>query len=76
MSAFDPKELDARLQQCAAELPAGYTVTIHVEAGAGWVDLTGPDGDPIDYPCNHEYGLIEAVTDALDYAKETAAGKR
>lgn len=68
------EELDALLQQCARELPVGYQVVIKVECGSGWLDLIDPDGNNIEYPSNHEYGLAEDAFDALTHAKELVNG--
>jgi hypothetical protein len=55
-------------------LPAGYQVTIAVEFESGSLNLIGPDGENIEYPSNHEYGLAEDAMDALNHAKELASG--
>ncbi len=69
-----PEELNACLEQCARELPAGYQVTIAIEFESGSHNLIGPDGEEIEYPSNHEYGLAEDAVDALNHAKELASG--
>lgn len=74
-SKFDSTLLDAKLQQCAEELPDGYIVEISVERGSGWLNLFDGKGDLLDFPCNREYGLVEQVIDALEYAKQHAEEK-
>lgn len=73
MSEYDPKLLNDKLEQCAKELPEGYRIVLSVEKSSGWVDLEVPPyGESVEYPCNREYGFMEQVTDAFDYALEHA----
>jgi hypothetical protein len=53
----------------AGEIPKGYTISVHVEHEAGWVELRNEDGDVIDFRTNHEF-LDETFLDAIEYAKE------
>jgi hypothetical protein len=53
----------------AGELPEGYSISVHVERGAGWVQLCNGEGDFIEFPTNCE-SLDKEFLDALGYAKE------
>lgn len=54
------------LNRLARDLPEGYTILIGVEKEAGWVTLTGPDGNEIEFPSNMET-MVEQIDDAYQH---------
>lgn len=70
---YNSIDLYSKLQQSAKELPIGYSIIITIEKESGGTSLIDPSGYEIEYPCNNEYGLIEQVSNALDYAKQLAS---
>jgi hypothetical protein len=61
------------LNRMARDLPPGYIITISVEKDSGWVNLTGEDGQDIDFPSNLET-LAEQLEDAYQCAVDLASG--
>lgn len=42
--AVDNHKLGQQIDRAAGELPEGYRITIELEQGAGWIELTDPEG--------------------------------
>lgn len=63
-------ELHTQIQRAAGELPKGWTITLGIENGAGWVELEDQHGAVIE--TSAEGHLSEQVADALETAFEHA----
>lgn len=72
LSVSEKAKLFDEIERCAAEMPKGYYIELHVKRGSGYVDLITPDGSEPEFPSNRET-IIEQVTDALEYAKQLAS---
>lgn len=62
------QRIGEQLQRAAAELPEGYNLTINVEKGAGWIELTDPDYENIKVNNDMVEGISYAIEDAIDAA--------
>ena len=45
-----PLSLDSAIEIAASTLPTGYVLRVVVERGAGWLELTAPNGDELEIP--------------------------
>lgn len=54
------------MQRGCADLPDGYQIHACMEAGAGWVDVYGPDGEKVDYSEDSDSGMTGRINDAID----------
>lgn len=64
--------LEEAINRAARELPWGYTVSIQVELGAGWVDLFGPDDGAVEGI--DADGLVDQINEAVDVALRNSTG--
>jgi len=64
-------KLGAAVENAAAKLPDGYTVTIAVMRNSGDVVLCDPDGEECEFPSNHE-SIAESINDAVEFAIQSA----
>lgn len=65
-------ELEMVIQRAASELPDGWEIRICVERGAGWVELTNPDGEGIADEWSGRERLSGEVSDAIDATLEAS----
>ena len=61
--------LNDAVEEACGELPEGWMVLIYLERGAGWVDLSDPDGDCIEVH-EDETSISDLVREAVRRAKE------
>ena len=64
-------DLEAAVQKACGELPDGWTIELHMEKGAGYVSLFGPDDKEIELDLS-DSDLSEQIQEALMVAIETA----
>lgn len=60
--------LDEAMQKAAGHLPCGWIVSVCCERGAGWVELSNPDGDHINFDTSPDKNLAEQIDDAIAHA--------
>lgn len=56
------------IEYAAAQLPEGWTITLHTENGAAWVDMT----DPINAthrPRHTDEPLADQIRELVDHAR-------
>lgn len=63
--------LDRAANRACEILPDGWSLQIDIEKGYGGAVLFDPDGEIVDFPCNHDDGLAGEVNDAVDFAVES-----
>jgi hypothetical protein len=61
--------LNDAFEEACGELPDGWMVLIYLERGAGWVELSDPDGDCIEVH-EDETSVSDLVREAIRRAKE------
>lgn len=62
------------VERACGELPNGWTIELHMERGAGWVELYDVEGVEVkDFPTNNER-LDYTVGDAIDAALAQTSG--
>lgn len=66
----EPVPLYEAVERACGELPAGWSIQLCMENGAGWIELYDSEGNQVDdFPTDNER-LDYTLIDALDYAKE------
>jgi hypothetical protein len=58
---------EREIQNAARYLPEGYAITIYVEKDSGYIDLTGPDGDPV-YVHTDDKTMAQQIAEATKVA--------
>lgn len=65
----DEVRLYEAVERACGELPDGWTIELHMELGAGWIELYDAEGIQVeDFPTNNErldYTLNDAIDEAL-----------
>jgi len=46
-------------------IPNGYTISLHIERGAAWVELADPDGEQVTLPDAADKSLYRQINDGL-----------
>lgn len=64
-------ETERAIQSAAEKLPDGYVITLYIEKNSGYIDLTGPDGDPVSIE-TADRSLAEQIVDATRTAIDAA----
>ena len=64
--------LHRAVENAAAELPEGYLISLYVERGSGWIDLTDDNGDVVRVETD-DRSLAEQINEAVKAAKAVAA---
>ena len=67
-----PLSLDSAIQVAASTLPTGYVLRVVVERGAGWLELTAPNGDELEIPGEPKDPLGDLVSAAVLHAQQHA----
>ncbi len=65
-------DLGREIQRAAAELPEGWEIRVCVERGAGWVELTGQDGEGVAETWGGWETLAIEISGAIDAALEAS----
>jgi len=57
---------EAAMQRACGELPDGFKLHVCLEAGAGWVELFGPDNERIEFDEDTNDGMTGRIHAAID----------
>ncbi len=49
-------------------IPVGYTLSLHIERGAAWVELMDDEGDQVSLPDAADKSLYQQINDGLCHA--------
>ena len=59
------------IQNAADKLPDGYAISLYVENGSGYIDLTDPEGDPVPVDTD-DRSIADQITQATKVAIDSA----
>lgn len=59
------------IQNAADKLPDGYAISLYVENGSGYIDLTDPEGDPVPVDTD-DRSMADQITQATKVAIDAA----
>jgi hypothetical protein len=67
---------EVAIQHAARDLPDDYLLEVGIERGAGWVDLTDPCGEKVEFNDDTDGSMTQRIRNATAAAVEHALGEK